>query len=113
MIWCIIFEFTIEENENGDPYIYSISDWSEGVKKPLMFYTFSIVMTVVFTWIAACSKNLILRRAKRDMAGLEDIDRTQLALRFGGPGGQIQHQFELGKSTSSMSPSSQRIVEIQ
>merc|ERR1712083_167399 len=72
MIWCIIFEFTIGENEKGDPYIYAVWDWSEGVKGPLIYSAFGFLTLVVFTLIAACSKNLILRRAKRALTGSDD-----------------------------------------
>eukprot|EP01083_Nonionella_stella_P159041 518394_1 len=58
-IWTIIFEITINMNEEGDPYIYSTYDWSKSMT-PIIYYFLSWVILTAFTAIATFTKNLIL-----------------------------------------------------
>lgn len=59
-IWSLFFEFFINENENGDPWLYETYNWSEGWQEPLMMYFISLGAIIVVTVIAAFIKNLIL-----------------------------------------------------
>ena len=59
-IWTLFFEFFINENEYGDPWLYEVYNWSEGWQEPLMYYFISLGCLIVFTVIAAFIKNLVL-----------------------------------------------------
>eukprot|EP01083_Nonionella_stella_P035193 96140_1 len=60
-IWTIIFELTLNMNDQGDPYIYSTYDWSESME-PIIYYLLSAFIMTVFTFIATVTKNLIFIR---------------------------------------------------
>jgi len=65
VVWNIIFEFTIKENENGEPYIYSATDWSEDWKTPLILYFVSMMVVTGLSCLATFLKNLILVKQRR------------------------------------------------
>ena len=64
-IWTVVFEFTIGQSPNGDPYIYEPVDWRSGWKAPLQFYGIGLVALVVVTWTAAFIKNFTLKAMER------------------------------------------------
>ena len=63
-LWNILFEFTIKENEYGDPYIYEVTDWSAGWEEPFMFASVGLITATVMTSLAVCTKNLIWWKQK-------------------------------------------------
>ena len=80
-IWIIIFEAAGWENENGEPYIYRVSDWSEGWEGPLTIYFISALLLCIWSSLAACIKDLTYKRVERrqrDMnsmaSGMEDAE---------------------------------------
>eukprot|EP01084_Bolivina_argentea_P160816 279999_1 len=62
-MWTIIFEIFINLNESGDPYIYSIYNWSESISTPIMYYFLSVALLTGFTAIITLTKNVLLIRA--------------------------------------------------
>jgi len=75
-IWSIIFDFTIEVNEDGDHYIYSFLDWSEGVTEPLIFTLATVVLLSLFTALGVFTKNMILIKTKEKWAEKCDDNDT-------------------------------------
>ena len=76
-IWIIIFEAAGWENENGEPYIYRVSDWSEGWEGPLTIYFISAALLCIFTTLAACIKGFMYKRVEKRIG---DMDATAGAL---------------------------------
>ena len=81
--WTLIFEFVridayyesaLNHNQNtnngGYPYVYEVTDWSDNWKLALTVYFISISGLLVVTALAACSKNMILRKRFKSMDGV-------------------------------------------
>lgn len=60
-IWTLIFQYTLVEGPFGHRYIYSIMDWSDGVKLPLLLWLESLAAGLIIICFGAFTKKLVLK----------------------------------------------------
>ena len=62
-MWTIIFECTLNMNEENDPFLYEVYNWSEHQILPTILFFISCILLSIWTWIAVVIKNFILMKS--------------------------------------------------